>query len=136
MPERVFYSILSSDLTRSRDWYVSLLGYQVEFDSDWFVNLQDPANPSLELGIIARDHEIVNERLRATPTGGLVTVVVDDVDRIHEVALSRDIEILEPPTNLFYGQRRMLIADPDGQILDVSSECPADPEWLAQLGSS
>ncbi|MGB5755392.1 MAG: VOC family protein [Acidimicrobiales bacterium] len=136
MPQRAFYSILSSDVARSRDWYVALFGYRVEFDSDWFVNLQDQANPSLELGLMARDNEIVNERLRATPTGGLVTLVVDDVDAIHEAARSRNIEILEPPTNLFYGQRRMLIADPDGQILDVSSECPADPEWLAQLGSS
>ena len=42
--------------------------------------------------------------------------------------------MIEPPTDLFYGQRRMLVVDPDGQILDVSSECPPDPDWVASMG--
>ncbi len=134
MPERAFFSILSSDLPRSRDWYTSLLGYRVEFDSDWFVHLQDPDNPALELGLMARDHEIVNERMRPNPTGGLITLVVDDVDRLHAEAIERGVEVIEPPTDLFYGQRRMLVVDPDGQILDVSSECPPDPDWVASMG--
>lgn len=132
-PERSFYSILSSDLARSRDWYTSLFGYRVEFDSDWFVHMQDPGNARLELGIMAIDHEIVSERMRLAPTGGLLTLVVDDVDQVHAAAQDRGIEIIEPPTNLFYGQRRMLLADPDGQIVDVSSESPPDPQWLASL---
>ena len=134
MPQRAFFSILSADLARSTDWYVSLFDYQIEFDSDWFVHLRDPDIAHLELGIMAIDHEVVNERMRSSPTGGLVTLVVDDVDAVYAAAQSRGIEIVEPPTDLFYGQRRMLLADPDGQIVDVSSECPPDPKWLASLG--
>lgn len=133
MLNRSFYSILSLDLARSREWYTSLFGYQVEFDSDWFVHLKDARNGALELGIIAADHHIVNERMRTTRTGGLITLVVDDVDTIHRSAQAAGVEIIEPPTNLFYGQRRMLLVDPDGQIVDVSSECPPDPEWLASM---
>ena len=80
MPERAFFSVLSADVATSTDWYVSLFGYQVEFDSDWFVHLRDPDNPLLELGIMAIGHEIVNERMRSAPTGGSITLVVDDVD--------------------------------------------------------
>ncbi len=134
MPQRAFFSVLSTDLARSRDWYTSLFGYRVEFDSDWFVHLQDPDTPTLELGLIARDHEIVDERMRPHPTGGVVTLVVDDVDGLHAEAVSRGIEVVQPPTDLFYGQRRLLIVDPDGQVLDVSSECEPDPEWVATLG--
>ncbi len=126
--------MLSGDLPRSRDWYVSLFGYEVEFDSDWFVHLQVPGSPALELGLIARDHEIVPDRLRPTPTGGLLTLVVDDVDAVHRRAEAEGVEILEPPRDLFYGQRRMLLLDPDGMVVDVSSECPPDPDWLASLG--
>lgn len=133
MPERVFFSILSSDLPRAREWYVSLFGYRVEFDSDWFVHLQDPENPALEIGIIDKHHRIAAERMRQAPVGGLLTVVVDDVDDLHNQAQARGVEIVEEPTNLFYGQRRMLIADPDGQIIDVSSECEPDPTWLATI---
>ena len=133
MPQRAFFTILSDDLPRAREWYTSLFGYRVEFDSDWFVHLQDSDRPALELGLLARDHEIVPEAARARTVGGMVTLVVDDVDAVHTEALRRGIEVVEAPKNLFYGQRRMLILDPDGQLLDVSSECPPDPEWVATL---
>lgn len=133
MASRCFSSVLSTDLPQARDWYVSLFGYQVVFDSDWFIHLQDPKHDLLEIGIIARDHEIVTEAMAAQPVGGLITLLVDDVDGLHQQAVEAGLEILEPPRDLFYGQRRMLLADPDGQIVDVSSECPADPAWLATL---
>lgn len=133
MPSRAFFSVLSADLPRSKAWYTSLFGYEVEFDSDWFVHLRDPVNPALELGIIAIDHEIVADTMRAAPVGGTMTLVVDDVDAVHALARDRGIEIIEAPRDLFFGQRRLLIADPDGQVIDVSSECPPDPDWLATL---
>jgi catechol 2,3-dioxygenase-like lactoylglutathione lyase family enzyme len=134
VPHRSFYSVFSTDLTRAKDWYVALFGYRVEFESDWFVHLQDPANPSIEVGVIARDHEIVPDGFRAEPTGGLLTLVVDDVDAIHQRALDGGVVVVEEPRDLFYGQRRLLLVDPDGLLVDVSSECPPDPEWLASLG--
>ena len=134
MPTRNFYSVVSSDLPATRAWFVDLLGYVVEFDSDWFVHLQSPTNADLEVGILAADHEIVPARVRAVPTGGMLTVVVDDVDATHERAVAMGIEVLEAPRDLFYGQRRMLVADPNGLVVDVSSECEPDPDWLATLG--
>ncbi|MCU0312253.1 MAG: VOC family protein [Acidimicrobiales bacterium] len=132
--QRSFFSVLSDDLPGTRDWYVALFDYRVDFDSDWFVQLQAPDVPRLELGIIARGHRIVPDALRSSPTGGLLTVVVDDVDALHQRAQQRGVEVLEPPTDLFYGQRRMLLVDPNGMIVDVSSECPPDPDWLSTLG--
>lgn len=133
MPSRAFYTIVSSDLAKSRDWYLTLFDYRVEFDSDWFVHLQAVATPAIELGILARDHEIAPPRARLAPTGGMLTIVVDNVDQVHQQALANTVEVLEPPMNLFYGQRRMLLVDPSGLIVDVSSECPPDPGWLASI---
>jgi len=133
MPQRHFYSVFSSDLARSADWYESLFGYEPVFESDWFVHLQDPTNGSLEMGILDRDHEIVPERFRASPGGGMLTIVVDDVDALHQRAVTAGIEIVEPPTDLFYGQRRMLLVDPDGLLVDTSTECDPDPDWVATL---
>jgi catechol 2,3-dioxygenase-like lactoylglutathione lyase family enzyme len=134
MVSRAFFSVLSDDLPASRGWYVELLGYEVDFDSDWFVQLRAPGAGALELGIIRRDHEIVPVAFRAAPSGGMLTVVVDDVDAVHARAREAGIEIVEPPTDLFYGQRRMLVTDPNGLLVDVSSECAPDPDWLASLG--
>ncbi len=134
MPQRSFYSVFSNDLPGARDWYIWLFDLRIEFQSDWFVHLQDPTNPSIEVGLIARGHEVVPERFRADPAGGMLTLVVDDVDALHSRAIAGGVEVVEEPRNLFYGQRRLLLLDPDGLLIDVSSECPPDPEWLASLG--
>lgn len=131
--QRAFASIFATDLPRTREFYVSLFGWRVDFDSDWFVHLQAPDNPAVELGIIRRDHEIVPEPDRSAPTGILVTVVVEDVDALHATVVERGIPVVEPPRNLFYGQRRMLLRDPEGTLVDVSSECPPSEEFLASL---
>ncbi|MEM9134425.1 MAG: VOC family protein [Actinomycetota bacterium] len=134
MPSRLFPNVLSTDLPRSRHWYVSLLGFEAEYDSDWFVHLRSPEEELVTLGILAVDQDIVNPAMAERPTGGVITVVVDDVDAVHAVAQAAGATIVEAPRNLFYGQRRLLLADPDGQIVDVSSPCDPDPDWLASLG--
>ena len=65
----------------------------------------------------------------------MLTIVVDDVDALHRQAVDRGLEVVESPRDLFYGQRRMLLVDPNGLLVDVSSECPPDPDWLASLDS-
>ncbi len=133
MPQRSFYSVFSTDLSRAKDWYVSLFDYRIEFESDWFVHLQDADNPSIEVGLIKRTHEVVPAQFRANPAGGMLTLVVDDVDELHNRAIASGAEVIEEPRDLFYGQRRLLLIDPDGLLVDVSSECPPDPAWLASL---
>lgn len=135
MPSRNFYSVLSDDLVATRDWFVSLFGYRVEFDSDWFVHLQSVDHADVEVGILAHDHDIVPTPVRGQPSGGMLTIVVEDVDAVHRQAVDRGLEVVESPRDLFYGQRRMLLVDPNGLMVDVSSECPPDPDWLASLGS-
>lgn len=132
---RAFLTLTSSNLAVSRDWYVELLGLRVEFDSDWFVQLQDEDEPGLELGILDRDHAVAPASSRGGPGGGYLTVVVDDVDQVHERARAADVRVLEAPRDLFYGQRRMLVEDPDGWVVDISSECAPDPDWLSSLDS-
>lgn len=44
MVSRAFFSVFSDDLPASHDWYVELLGYEVDFDSDWFVQLRAPGS--------------------------------------------------------------------------------------------
>lgn len=135
MPHRSFFNVLSDDLAGTRDFYVDLFGYRVTFDSDWFVHLGAPDAEALELGILRRDHEIVPTSVRDRPTGGLLTIVVDDVDALHQKVSAHGVGVIEAPRDLFYGQRRMLTLDPNGLLIDVSSECDPDPEWLASLSA-
>jgi PhnB protein len=130
---RAFVSVFSESLPETRDFYVELFDWRVDFDSDWFVHLQARENAALELGIIRRNHEIVPDAFRSAPAGTMITIVVPDVDALHEIAVERGLAIVEPPRDLFYGQRRMLLRDPSGTLVDVSSECAPSPEFLASL---
>jgi uncharacterized glyoxalase superfamily protein PhnB len=71
---------------------------------------------------------------RGSPAGIVVTVVVPDVDEVHRAVVEQGLDVVEAPRNLFYGQRRMLVRDPSGTLVDVSSECPPAEEFLASLG--
>jgi len=121
---RVFASILTDDLEASRRFWVDLLGFAVSFQSNWFVHLSAPDEATLELGLLLRDHETVPQAYRAAPAGGLITVVVEDVEAVHDAARARGYRVVEAPRDMFYGQRRMLLEDPAGQLVDVSAPMP------------
>jgi predicted enzyme related to lactoylglutathione lyase len=133
---RAFVVVLSDRLPETKTFYAQLFRWRVAFESKWFIHLQAEGTSAIELGILDRDHEIVLEGFRAAPCGTMVTIVVPDVDQIHARAASLGMPILEGPRNLFYGQRRMLLQDPNGMLVDVSSECEPSKEFLASMQSS
>ena len=125
MIQRMFFNVLSKDVAASKAFYVNLLDMKVHFDSDWFVILKPQGDNPFELGIVDVNHEIVPVSERASPTGCYPCFVVDDVDVVHQRALASGVEIIEPPREMFYGQKRLLIRDPDGMMVDISS--PSGP---------
>lgn len=120
---RLLTNLCSDRLGESRDFYVSLLGFEVNFDSDWYVQLRSPSHPELELGLMARSSELVPLRFQQAPTGMFITFVVPDVDAVYAKALALGIPILQEPRNEFYGQRRFLTVDPNGCLIDIGSPC-------------
>ncbi|PZG30915.1 hypothetical protein C1I98_30720 [Spongiactinospora gelatinilytica] len=127
MIDRVLPNIVSDRLAETRDFYVGLLGFAVNYESDWFINLSAPGEPKREIGIWRRDHELVPVEVRYPPQGVILTIVVDDVDTVYKSAIIKGVPVVAPPRDLFYGQRSCLLADPNGLIIDVSTPV-AEPE--------
>ena len=123
---RILTNICSTDLQKSKDFYVSLLGFNVKYDSDWYVQLCSPEDSEIEYGIIQKDHELVPKEYRNSPTGMYVTFVVADVDATYKTALEMGISIVKEPRNEFYGQRRFLAKDPNGCLIDICSPWEAE----------
>ena len=118
---RLLINLCTSDLPASRDFFVSLFDFEVQFDSDWFVSLKSKEN-GLELGLIAAGHELVPEAMQPMPPQGFyLTLVVAEVEAVYAKAQDMGVQVISPPTDTFYGQRRMLLKGPDGMVLDVSS---------------
>lgn len=72
---RAFANILSDKLPETRDFYTGLLGFQVAYDSDWFIYLWAPQSSLNELGIWRRDHELVPAEYQTTPQGMILIFV-------------------------------------------------------------
>ncbi|MEM9691096.1 MAG: VOC family protein [Myxococcota bacterium] len=130
---RLFFNLIVDDVEQASRFYVDVLGFRAVFTSDWFLQLQSPDEATLELGLLRRDHESVPEPARAAPVGGMVTIVVEDVDAVHQRAAEAGYTVLAPPQDMFYGQRRMLVDDGNGLVVDLSSACPPDPDWMKRV---
>jgi predicted enzyme related to lactoylglutathione lyase len=119
--QRLFTNILTEEVAATAAFYENLLGMTPQFSSDWFVNLVAPDTPGLELGILSQTSDIVPARAQKAPAGVLLTFVVVDCDAVYERALSLNVLIVEAPRDMPYGQRRMILRDPAGTFVDISS---------------
>ena len=120
---RIMTNICSERLQESKNFYVKLFDFNVDFDSGWFIHLISK-DQQLELGIIDRKNEIVPADVRDQPQGFYITFVVENVDALFEVAKTEKFEVVQAPADTFYGQRRLLLKDPNGAMVDVSSPIP------------
>ena len=119
--KRTFTNILCKDPSQTATFYERLLGMKRHADFGWFIILTHEGMPGLEFGLLNRSHETVPDDLATTPAGVIVTFVVEDVEPYLSIARDISAEIVQEPTDLFYGQRRMLLRDPEGAVIDVSS---------------
>ena len=117
---RILANICSDHLKESRDFYIKLFDFKTNYDSDWFVHLISKDGKH-ELGIIDRTNEIVPQEFQNNPQGFYLTFVVDHVDELHKLAVAEKFDIVSEPTDTFYGQRRLLLKDPNGTLVDISS---------------
>jgi len=117
---RLMTNICSDKLPESKVFYTKLFDFNVDFDSDWFIHLISK-DKQLELGIIDRTNEIVPKDFQNNPKGFYITLVVENADEVFEIAKAEKFEILSEPSDTFYGQRRLLLKDPNGTLVDVSS---------------
>ncbi len=117
---RMLTNICSDDLQKSRYFYTTLLNLKVTYDSDWFVHLS-AKDQTLELGLIDRTNPIVPDSFQNHPKGFYITFVVTDADAVYKIAVSEKFDIVNAPEDTPYGQRRLLLKDPDGSLIDISS---------------
>ena len=131
----LFPDIVSDDVAASRDFYVALLGFRVAFEVDWYVQLQSPADPNVQLAFVQRGHDSVPAGFgEALPRGVLVTVETKDVDAVHERARALGVEVVYPLRDEVWGQRHFMAKDPNGLLVDVVQLIPPAPAFLREHG--
>ncbi|MFN3236992.1 MAG: VOC family protein [Pseudomonadales bacterium] len=130
MIERLVPALYVADLEKSAAFYCDLLGLKRNFVSDWIIQLADPDNDTIELMLQPRTDALVPRAFQKSPQGSSLVFVVPDCDVLFERAVAMGVEIIQEPKNEAYGQRRFLAVDPDGLLVDVSSNCEPSPEFI------
>lgn len=118
---RAFTNILTSDVEETASFYETLLGMSRAGDFGWFIVLVHKEMPGFELGILNKDHETIPQGVVAGPHGIVLTFVVPELAEVVAKASLMNAKVIQGPTDLPYGQRRLMLQDPNGTAVDVSS---------------
>ena len=122
-------------ITTCRDFYSELLGLDVIFEADWYVQLQHPDRPEIQIAFVRPDHNSVPEGYRAPAQGVIVTIEHENVDAVHEQATALRLPIALPLRDEAWGQRHFMTRDPAGQLVDVFSLIPPQGEYAQTVPS-
>jgi catechol 2,3-dioxygenase-like lactoylglutathione lyase family enzyme len=105
-------AVFVSDVQAVREWYTSVLGLTVEFESSdpQAIGLKDTA-----------DFTLIFTKADGEPSRCNLFFQVDDVESTHEDLRSRGIEFLCAPQNNSWGYGAEL-HDPDGRLVGLWDE--------------
>lgn len=117
---RLLVNIVTENLSASAAFYTRYFDFEIDFDSDWFIHLIS-IEKSLEIGLIHPGSEVVPKEITGSNGGYYLTFVVEDVQVLYEKMSADHVKVLQAPHDTFYGQRRLVLEDLNGMVLDVSS---------------
>jgi catechol 2,3-dioxygenase-like lactoylglutathione lyase family enzyme len=137
MKLKSIYSIISTDsLNEARDFYIRYFGFEVVFDTGWYVHLhsqRDGSDVPLELGFMRPNNAMLPSTLHAAYNGDgvYISIEADDVDTVYEQLLEDGYTAVLELCDEAWGQRHFIIRDPSGCLLDVVKPIPPTDEYKA-----
>jgi len=126
--------LLVADVAATAAFYEAHFGYGREFDAGWYVHMRAPSLASSELAILRFDHETIPEAGRRPTTGLILNIELEDAAAACATLSAAGVTMLQPLRDEPFGQRHFIIADPNGNLIDVITPIPPDAEWLKAQG--
>jgi uncharacterized glyoxalase superfamily protein PhnB len=121
-------NILTDNLISTRDLFVNFLNFNIEYESNWFISMSSEKHG--QVSAFLRTSEFIPDVYQKSCQGLIITCIVEDVDSYYLKAQKIGLNIVEPPRDLPYGQRRLLIKDESGALLDISAPTASlDPNY-------
>jgi len=132
-----YYPVIQSmDVAGTAQFYRDNFDFAVMFQADWYVHLQSPVDPRVNLGIVDAMHDTIPEGARGTTTGLILNFEVQDVDDMHTRAVAAGLPIKKSLRDEDFGQRHFITADPNGILIDVIKPIAPSAEYSAQYDAS
>lgn len=127
--------LLSNDVAKAADFYVRHFRFQPLYQADWYVHLQSLEDASVNLGLVAKDHETIPEVGRGRTGAMLLNFEVEDVEAHYSRLRTEGAKIALPLRDEVFGQRHFIVAGPDGVLIDVIRPIPPSAEQAALYAS-
>lgn len=124
MKVRDLYPLVTTpDLTETRDFYVTHFGFDVAFEASWFIYLVGPAEENSRgatLAFMHPDHPSNPPGPESFDGKGMIlTIEVSDAKKVFERFSAAGAPIVYPLVDEDWGQRRFMIRDPAGVLVDI-----------------
>jgi len=121
-------------LTEVRDFYVEHFGFQVAFEASWFLYLVGPGEDGTRGATLAFMHPNHPSNPPGPESfdglGMILTVEVGNAAAVFERLRESGAPIVYPVTDEDWGQRRFMIRDPAGVLVDIVQQIePAEGYW-------
>lgn len=125
-----FYPVLlSGGVEALSRFYTQSFGFEPTFETDWYVSLRRGTH---ELAILRFDHPTVPGEYRHAARGIILNVEVDDARAEYErLVTGSDARPVLELRDEDFGQRHFMVADPDGNLVDVIQNIAPSEEFAA-----
>jgi catechol 2,3-dioxygenase-like lactoylglutathione lyase family enzyme len=123
--KRIDATISTNKLSESRDFYIKYFGFELVYESDWYIEL---LSPTLAAGIsFTLPQRDVGEFF--TGQGLILSFGVDDVDAEYERIKNEGLTIQQELQNKPWGERSFVVNDPSGVHVYIYTLIPSEPEY-------
>jgi len=109
---RIAAGIGVADMARAVDFYASVLGLRLVFQNG------DPVIFTILERDAAELHLMLSPGWRG-PDFNVAHLFVDGVDALHQACVAAGVPIIKAIADKDYGKRAVVIADPDGNRIDI-----------------
>lgn len=130
-----FYTVILTDnVAESAAFYTEYFGFEIVFESDWYVSLKcSQGDIPYELAILDSQHSTIPAPFRNRTQGLILNFEVEDVDAeyarlITQAKLPLHLELRDEE----FGQRHFITSDPNGVLIDLITIIPPSEAFLKQ----
>lgn len=123
---------ISKDMVKSRDFYTKWLGFEVAFESSFFILLTTTGEFSYRIGFLSEEHPSSPPSAPALkPDAGVfLTLQVEDAKAVFDQLVKAGVKVTYTLTDEPWGQRRFGLTDPNGMYVDIVEQIePQEGFW-------
>ncbi|MFX3633926.1 MAG: VOC family protein [Candidatus Pristimantibacillus sp.] len=127
-----FYPVvMTTDVEGSAGFYKKYFGFEVVYESDWYVSLRIEGNQqgAYELALLDAGHSTIPAAYRRRAEGVILNMEVDNVDTEYKrLVLEAKLTLEQDIRDEDFGQRHFILSDPGGVLIDVIAVIPPSEE--------